>query len=282
MSSPRFVGPQHVPPACPACDATRVRLDPTSRSPRHSEIGCRECGRQTWAARPNRAVEQSARQGWVEALEELRNDLAGGPGLSLFDIDPPDYEFLALARAQGFIVSGNAVSAAAVELARERYGIELRRGGLGELCLVEAYDALTMLLVLAQVEDVDQHLEDCWHALKPGGILFLRTPRWLRVDRQALVRISGDRVATIVDRWVAAQPRQLHTADTLTGLLRRHGFVEVRTVPRKPGAVTSTQFLEAFGVPAAIAGPTGRALDAAVNHGPAPRMVLDVFARKPA
>jgi 2-polyprenyl-3-methyl-5-hydroxy-6-metoxy-1,4-benzoquinol methylase len=304
LSSLRFVGPQPVPPVCPACDSTRVHVYPTSRSSQRSVLGCRACGLRSWAERstyvhdledPGGALtfdydgyvaskrEGTAQQGWNEALELLLADLAGRPDLTLFDVGAGDGEFLALARAAGFAVSGNELHAGAVEIARARYGVELRLGELGDLGLLEAYDALTMWCVLAHVEDVDQLLADSLRALKPGGILFLQTPRWTRADRLALsaLRVSGGRVARIVDRRVAEHHWQLHTAGSMTALLERHGFTDVRAIPKARYSLKSSLYLESLGVPAGIARVTGRAMDAAITHGPAPRIVLDVLARKP-
>jgi 2-polyprenyl-3-methyl-5-hydroxy-6-metoxy-1,4-benzoquinol methylase len=304
LSSLRFLGPQPAPPVCPACDSTRVHLYPASRSTQRSVLGCRACGLRAWAERstyshdltdPGGALtfdyagyvgskrEGAAQQGWTEALALLRQDLDGRSDLSLFDVGAGDGEFLALAREAGFAVSGNELHPGAIALAAERYGVDLQLGELGTLGLVERYDALTMWCVLAHVEDVGQLLEDCWFALKPGGTLFLQTPRWTRADRLALsaLRASGGRVARIVDRRVAEHHWQLHTADSVTALLQRHGFAEVRAFPKQRYSLTSSSYLESLGVPAGIARVTGRAMDAALTHGPAPRIVLDVLARKP-
>jgi len=305
LSSLRFVGPQPVPPVCPACDSTRVQLYPASRATQRSVLGCRACGLRAWAERsayshdpadPGGALTfdydgyvgskrvGAVQRGWTEALEVLGQDLAGRPDLSLFDVGAGDGEFLALARQAGFAVSGNELHAGAVELARQRHAVELRLGELGELGLVEAYDAVTMWCVLAHVEDVGQLLEDSWHALKPGGILFLQTPRWTRADRMALsaLRVSGGRIAKIVDRRIAEHHWQLHTADSVSTLLQRHGFSDVRALPKARYSLKSSSYLESLGVPAGLARVSGRAMDAAITHGPAPRIVLDVFARKPA
>lgn len=304
MSSLQFVGPQPDAPTCPACDSTRVHLYPTSRTSRRSVLGCRACGLRAWAERstyahdlddPGGALtfdydgyvgskrEGAAQQGWAEALATLRHDLDERPDRSLFDVGAGDGEFLALAREAGFAVSGNELHAGAVDLARERYGVDLQLGELGELGLVDAYDALTMWCVLAHVEDVDQLLTDSLRALKPGGILYLQTPRWTRADRLALsaLRVSGGRLARVVDRRVAEHHWQLHTAGSMTALLERHGFTDVRAIPKARYSLKSSMYLESLGVPAGLAKVTGRAMDAAITHGPAPRIVLDVFARKP-
>lgn len=304
MSSLRFVGPSQVQRACPACGSTRVHLYPASRRSHRSVLGCRSCGLRSWAERstyhhdledPGGALtfdydgyvqgkrEGTAQEGWHEALHLLGTELAGRPDLNLFDVGAGDGEFLALARDAGFAVSGNELHAGAVDLARQRYGVELQLGELGDLALTDAYDALTMWCVLAHVEDVDSLLEDSYRALKPGGVMFLQTPRWSKADRIALsaLRASNGRLSRIVDRRVAEHHWQLHTAGSMTALLQRHGFTDVRAVPKARYSLKSAFYLESLGVPAGIAKVTGRAMDAAISHGPVPRIVLDVLARKP-
>jgi len=304
LSSLQFVGPQPDVPTCPACDSPRVHLYPTSRTSQRSVLGCRACGLRAWAERSTFAHdledpaggltfdydgyvgskrEGTAQEGWAEALTMLGQVLAERPDRSLFDVGAGDGEFLALAREAGFAVGGNELHAGAVDLALERYGVELQLGELGDLGLEDAYDALTMWCVLAHVEDVDQLLQDSLRALKPGGILFLQTPRWTRADRLALsaLRVSGGRLAKIVDRRVAEHHWQLHTEDSMTALLQRHGFTDVRAIPKARYSLKSSMYLESLGVPAGLARLTGRAMDAAITHGPAPRIVMDVLARKP-
>lgn len=304
MSTLRFVGPSRVVRTCPGCGSDRVHHYPASRRSHRSVLGCRSCGLRSWAERstyshdledPGGALtfdydgyvqgkrEGTAQEGWHEALELLAGALAGRPGLNLFDVGAGDGEFLALAREAGFAVSGNELHAGAVQLAADRYGVDLLLGELGELGLSDAYDALTMWCVLAHVEDVDDLLAHSLRALKPGGLLFLQTPRWSSVDRLALsaLRASNGRVTRIVDRRVAEHHWQLHTASSITALLQRHGFTDVRAIPKARYSLKSAFYLESLGVPAGLARLTGRAMDAAITHGPVPRIVLDVIARKP-
>jgi 2-polyprenyl-3-methyl-5-hydroxy-6-metoxy-1,4-benzoquinol methylase len=227
--------------------------------------------------------EGTAQQGWREALDLLRDELDGRPDLNLFDVGAGDGEFLALAREVGFAVNGNELHAGAIEMARTTYDVELFLGELHELGLEDAYDALTMWCVLAHVEDVDTLLEASLRTLKPGGIMFLQTPRWSAADKLALsaLRASNGRLSRIVDRRVAQHHWQLHTESSMTALLERHGFTDVRAIPKARYSLKSSLYLQSLGVPAGVAKVAGRAMDAAISHGPVPRIVLDVFARKP-
>jgi 2-polyprenyl-3-methyl-5-hydroxy-6-metoxy-1,4-benzoquinol methylase len=220
---------------------------------------------------------------WEDALKELASELAGRPDLNLFDVGAGDGKFLDLARQHGFGVGGNELHAGAIELAKSRYDVDLLLGELPELNLENAFDALTMWCVLAHVEDVDSLVDDCFKLLKPGGLMYLQTPRWTVVDRMALAALnaSSGRVTRIVDRRVAEHHWQLHTARSMVALLERHGFRDVRAIPMARYSLKSSMYLSSLGVPSAVAGPTGRLMDTAIKYGPVPRIVLDVFARKP-
>ena len=199
---------------CPGCRSSRILHYPASRHSGRSVLGCRSCGLRSWAERstyshnlddPHGALtfdydgyvsskrEGAAQDGWRDTLAVLTSELAGRPGLSLFDVGAGDGEFLSVARAAGFAVGGNELHAGAIELAEQRYGISLQLGEIGELGLRDAYDALTMWCVMAHVEHVDDLLADAYRALKPGGIMFLQTPRWSSADRAALGPASHQR-----------------------------------------------------------------------------------------
>ncbi|MCW2856672.1 MAG: hypothetical protein JWR52_2287 [Marmoricola sp.] len=290
--------------ACAACGSAQLVHHRASRRTGRSVLSCRACGLRAWAERAtfrhdledpagaltfdydgyvNGKREGTAQSAWQEALDILAGELAGRPGLNLFDVGAGDGEFLDLARQRGFSVSGNELHAGAVDIARSRYGVDLMLGELRDLGLADAYDAVTMWCVLAHVEDVDELLTDSFRLLKPGGILYLQTPRWTRADGLALgaMAASGGRVTRIVDRRVAEHHWQLHTARSMRALLGRHGFSDVLAIPKARYSLKSASYLASLGMPDGLARAGGRAMDAAIKHGPVPRIVLDVFARKP-
>ncbi|RNL66085.1 class I SAM-dependent methyltransferase [Nocardioides marmoriginsengisoli] len=290
--------------SCPACLSDDVVLYPPSRKTGRRVLGCRVCGLRAWAERSTYSHDmedpagaltfdyegyvQAKREGamedaWDDALAMLAELLAGRPDLNLFDVGAGDGKFLDLARKNGFGVGGNELHAGAVELAKSRYDVDLLLGELPELALENAYDALTMWCVLAHVEDVDSLVDDCFKLLKPGGLMYLQTPRWTVVDRMALAALKGSsgRFTRIVDRRVAEHHWQLHTTRSMVALLERHGFRDVKAIPKARYSLKSSMYLNSLGMPAGIARPTGFAMDTAIKHGPVPRIVLDVFARKP-
>lgn len=290
--------------ACAACGSVEVTRHRASRQTGRSVVACRVCGLHAWAERstyqhdpadPDGALvfaydgyvngkrAGAAHDAWTEALTVLADELSGRPDLNLFDIGAGDGGFLDLARRSGFAVSGSELHPGAVELAQGRHGVDLLLGELREFGLENAYDAVTMWCVLAHVEQVDELLEDCFRLLKPGGIMFLQTPRWTLADKVALGAMSASRgrLSRFVDRRVAEHHWQLHTARSMQALLGRHGFVDVHATPKARYSLKSAFYLTSLGMPAGLARPTGRAMDAAIKHGRVPRIVLDVFARKP-
>ena len=84
-----------------------------------------------------------------------------------------------------------------------------------------------------------------------------------------------------MDRRVANHHWQLHTTRSIETLLARHGFADVRAVPQARYSLSSAMYLSSLGFPNRLAAATGRVMDVAIAHGPVPRIVLDVFARKP-
>lgn len=96
----------------------------------------------------------------------------------LLDVGAGKGEFLATARRRGWEVDGVEPSAPFCRYAKERHGLELRQGYLGQTSgLAEgSYDAVTLNHVLEHVEAPAVLLELCARYLKPGGVLFIEVP----------------------------------------------------------------------------------------------------------
>lgn len=294
---------------CPGCGSTRVLHYPPSRHTARSVLRCRSCGLRSWAERPavispvpdvsgiddelrDFAAEYTGyadgkRKGevdraWARTLTRLRKMVGSLHGPRLFDVGAGDGSFLRLAEEHGFRVAGNEVHAGAIELAAQRHGYRLEAGDLSELDLAPVHDVVTMWCVLVHTDDVDQTLRNCNALLKPGGTLFLQTPHWTLADQLALsaLRLTGGRVARVVDRRVASHHWQLHTTKSIRVLLDKCGFEVVSVRPRARYSLNSTLYLESLGVPAHVADRTSRLVDLAIKYGPVPRIVLDVYARK--
>jgi SAM-dependent methyltransferase len=145
------------------------------------------------------------------------------------------------------------------------------------------YDAVTMWCVLAHVTDPDTLLRDALRVLKPGGILFLQTPRWSVMDAVALgvVRSTGGRFARVLDRRVNEYHMTLNSRSSLTAQATRTGFEVVEIHPRARYSLQTHAYLSSMGLGHRASRLGARVLDTAVDRGFFFRNVLDLYARKP-
>ena len=98
-------------------------------------------------------------------------------GTRLLDVGAGIGAFIALAKAQGWSVSGTEVSTSARNLARQRYGLELLYGQAEDLHLpARAFDVVTLWHVLEHVPSPSRLLQACEQALVPGGFLVVAVP----------------------------------------------------------------------------------------------------------
>jgi len=291
--------------ACPACGSTRLSDYPMSRRSGRRNFRCRDCGlagwrdrdalppvtvigldeigveeRAAWFALKREGVVDSA---WQEILDSLEERLGGASGHRVYDVGAGDGHFLAVARERGFDVGGNEVLAAAIEIARNDNDIDLDLGDLSDLGLADAADALTLWCVLAHVPDPHRLLQACHDTLRPGGVMYLQTPYRCAVDTTALaaLRGTGGRFSRWVDRRIAQHHWILHTRRSMRAELERAGFIDVEVRPRARYSLRAAPYLHSLGLPESAAGRVGGAVDTLLDRGFAPRIVLDVFARKP-
>lgn len=294
---------------CPACAGTNVHTAVASRATGRRISACRDCGAHFWHdhqdAERLEAIElqiewssddysdwvdikreQVGPEAWREALGWIRDALppaARDDTPVLYDVGAGDGEFLSVARDDfGFAVTGNEIVAGAVELAKERHDVALDLGDLSSLGHVETVDAVTLWCVLAHVTDTDQLLRDTHTMLRPGGVLFLQTPHWTRADAaaQAVARATGGRVAKVPDRRIAQHHWILHTRESITRQLTRLGFTDVVAEPRLRYTLTAEAYIASMNPPAWSIRPAARMLDRLIASPIAPRIVLDVRARK--
>lgn len=164
----------------------------------------------------------------LATLERLR----GGPG-RLLDIGAARGVFLDLARSRGWIVTGVELSDGAVRLARERFGLELRKSTLEEAAFPDAsFDVAHMSHVLEHLQDPLASLLEVRRVVRPGGLVALEVPNefgdLLGAVREAILRRP---------RAVYAVPSPhlfFFTPATLRRLVARAGLraLQVRT-PRR-------------------------------------------------
>jgi SAM-dependent methyltransferase len=111
---------------------------------------------------------------WQRRLRKLESTRKTG---SLLDVGAGIGQFLSWARNSYGEVYGTEVSSTAVEIAKQRYGLDLFHGTLDDLSLHgEAFDNITLFHVLEHVPDPKSMLKTCHSLLSPGGILVIAVP----------------------------------------------------------------------------------------------------------
>ena len=141
-------------------------------------------------------AEEAARDDlWARRLAIV--DRYKKPG-TLLDVGAGIGQFLARARSSFSAVHGTEVSHQAVRIAKERYGIELLAGPLGEIDLRGAtFDNVTLIHVLEHVHDPRAELLRCRELLSEDGMIFVAVPNDLRsweLKLKTLVRRQAGRL----------------------------------------------------------------------------------------
>jgi ubiquinone/menaquinone biosynthesis C-methylase UbiE len=111
---------------------------------------------------------------WKRRLRKL---LRHRPHGNLLDVGAGIGQFLSHARPFFTDVAGTEVSASAVRIAQEKYGIALHTGQLEELDLPsDSFDTVTLFHVLAHEPDPVRLIEACRSLLRPQGMLVIAVP----------------------------------------------------------------------------------------------------------
>ena len=293
---------------CPACAVGTVVEGPPSRATGRVVSRCRSCHAlflthphttevaflssdemsaedyEAWVGIKREGVGEDV---WREAtawIKEAIGDI-GAERPRLYDVGAGDGGYLRLARDEfGFEVTGNEIIEGAVTLARKQHDIKLELGDIADLGHRDDFDAVTLWCVLAHVPQGDALLRNVHAMLRPGGVVFLQTPHRTTVDAvgNRLKNASRGRWSAVPDRRLAGQGhhRILHTAASITAQLERLGFVDVEVQPRHRYSLTSRAYLASLDPPGWLLGPGAWLLDQAISSRIAPRIVIDVRARK--
>jgi 2-polyprenyl-3-methyl-5-hydroxy-6-metoxy-1,4-benzoquinol methylase len=291
------------PPRCQACLSTDVHVHSASRRTGQVILSCRHCGLHALAERPELGelvelldVDRDWFAGWVErtrgdvidkshaqVLERLAAIVGPAEDRSLFDVGAGEGGFLAMARDKGFRPSGNDVATGAIDLARERNGIELHMGDLSTLEGVGLHDVVTMWCVLAHVPDGNRLLADAFNVLKPGGVLYLQTPRWSAMDTAGMAAhdVTKGRSTRITDRRLALHHMALHTPTSMRINLERLGYEIITIEPKVRYSLNTADYLGSLGVGQKASGRLAKPIDKLLERDLFFRNVIDVYARKP-
>jgi len=182
-----------------------------------------------------------------EAVELSVMTLDGRMRGKLLDVGCGDGRFLAKMRDLGWEVTGVEPDGLAVEVARERFGLDVHRGTLEDIRFPErTFDVVTMNHVIEHVPDPVGTLEECLRVLKPGGRLVVTTPnveslghrlfgkRWFHLDpprhlylfsarsllmcaERAGLRVTGFWTSARSARWMWAVSWAIRWYGTLPG-----------------------------------------------------------------
>lgn len=219
----------------------------------------------------------------VTVLNELRSRIRTGSAVpTIFDVGAGDGTFLDMARKHGFGVAGNELSQTALTQAADKYGIEL-----SPLMIEDqpdaAYDAITMWCVIAHVPDSEAMLRAAHDKLRPGGVLFIRTPRWCAVDSAgfALDRISRGRMPELADRRVFPGHWRMFNARSLAEVMDSAGFVDIKADPSCHYSLKSEVLVSGTGGPMKLFRHSTGMLDWMIQKQWVPRNVLLAYGQRP-
>ena len=267
--------------ACDVCGGTRLR----PVAPEANIVQCDACGYRFVSPRPSQAAIAAAYSdphfydGWVAAdagrlrmwrkrLKQVRQ-MARSP--NLLDVGAGIGTFLAMARNEaGWRVVGTEVSTAAINLARERHGIEMLAGNVEELSIAPAsFNVVTLWHVLEHVPSPTRLLQACHRLLAPNGILVIAVPndsesRQLpgRLKRLIGRRLSPPRYQPLS---IGSEIHLSHfTLPVLRQLLNKEGFevLKVTVDDQYPEPTWRSELL--IGLYRAVLGLTGKNLGQAM------------------
>lgn len=183
-----------------------------------AEYGDRFCSERLDGARANVFAAILSRMGTLRPPGRLL-DLGAGGGL-----------FVHLARRAGWDATGIEISTQGRELARRRFGLELRPDWFTPGLFPEAhFDAVALINVLDHLRDPPRDLEEVHRILKPNGLIALRVPNGvfhaglIRLQK-SMPRLGGslDLEARLVFHLYVFTPA------TLRALLQAAGFEGIR------------------------------------------------------
>ena len=143
----------------------------------------------------------------------------------LLDVGCAGGIFLDCARRRGWTVTGLELADWEIEVARQRLGLDVRKGTLASANLeADSFDVVTYWDVLEHTRDPASELEGAYRVLRPGGLLVIAVPN---ID-SLVARLNGR-------SWTMINPPEhlfYFSPQTLRRLVSANGFglVDVHTV----------------------------------------------------
>jgi ubiquinone/menaquinone biosynthesis C-methylase UbiE len=172
---------------CLLCDSTQIQAVDVE----YNLCRCEACGyifdnpRPTLQAivnfysRPKKydtwlVAEASREKLWKRRLKKLLKHAAGG---NLLDVGTGTGQFLNLAQPHFNSVFGTEVSQTALQIAKEKYGLDVSPGQIEDSNLPKnSFDAITLFHVLEHVPEPTKTIARCTELLKTEGILLVCVP----------------------------------------------------------------------------------------------------------
>lgn len=163
---------------------------------------------------------------WKRRLAKIRKFKIAG---KLLDVGAGIGQLLHQAKNDFAGVDGLEISASAIVIAKEKYGLNLRQGTIEELSFDKTYENITLFHVLEHVHDPRFVLEKCKSLLVPGGTLMIAVPNDLKSMelklRNMKRKIGKFGIPPIVlDGSVDEIHLSQFTPSSLAGALERVGF----------------------------------------------------------
>jgi SAM-dependent methyltransferase len=210
---------------------------------------------------------------WGERREpvfaEIMSMLTSRNVKSVLDVGAAYGHFVRYAQQRGLRAAGTDISAKAVEIGREKLGVDLHAGRLSELAIPEgSFDAVVSLDALYYSADPRAELDAMRRVVKPGGILILRLRNsfWSR----AFARIT--RFGAISRAILPAPHLWGYTPTSIEQLLEVSGW---RTEECSPAAYSSSRIAPVQSIAASL----NRAATRAWRNAPVLTRSFNVVAR---
>jgi SAM-dependent methyltransferase len=170
---------------------------------------------------------------WKRRLEKLLPHRADG---NLLDVGTGIGQFLHHARPHFTDVQGTEVSASAVRVAQEKYGLKVHQGRVEEMGFPSgSYNNITLFHVLEHVPDPADMVACCRNLLRAGGVLAIAVPNDVLAWTSKLKKLGRNvglgpfqKFSPVLGISRAGTSREIHlshfTPVVLSGLLERAGF----------------------------------------------------------
>ncbi len=216
---------------CEACGLIRVspRLTPRAMEDVFNEEYVRRDPPAFWGARR------------IPIFGSIVRTLRRAGARKVFDVGAAYGHFARFASQRGFVVEGCDIASEMVEWGRERWGVSLSVGRLGELEIPDrSYDAVVGLDTLYYVPDPRSELREMARILRPGGTLLLR----LRTNRRLERRIHPDPDGLLRPNPLPQPHIWAFTPRTASRLAEGAGLEVIRSEPAPQSRGALFPFLE--------------------------------------